>query len=707
MTNEIVQYQQHDMFLPVMALEVAIQRRDQLVGFVQRIMRADHDFGKIPGTDKNVLLKPGAEKLCTFFGLAPVFVPTATIQDWGGEEHGGEPLFYYRYKCELYRSGNMIATGEGSCSSRESKYRYRKAERVCPQCGKPAIIKGNVQYGGGWLCFKKKDGCGAKFGDKDPAIIGQEVGRVFNPDVADLDNTILKMAQKRCLSGSTPIVIKTSRGITRTKIETLATIFENGNEDVFVPGTDGDWRQVRAICKTPNARVSRISLADGSYILATANHRFPTTDGLKHVYEISSGDVLVRSVIPMTDGASAMTEIAWVAGLFLAEGNFNRQGGSVSTRFTLHDDETEYADSVTRLAERVGATWSISKKDGKCFSLNVNGQGFAGLIADFVDGETSEGKHFSKRAFNQGKAFLRAMLDGYLAGDGSWTEREGREDHWRIGFTGENRELAKDLHAVCAMLGLRFSLKRSRSKIKSLEYPTYVGWIKRDYVSYNQVNLASVESVEDEPNLCTVYDIEVDGNHLFLLGNGIQTHNSLIAAVLIGVNASEFFTQDIEDFVEDDVIDVVATKATASVNKVFADQEPSLSQDADEHPFNDPAQPRLGTITQAQRNTLHALGVALYGDSRAWDVKRPGLVKWASNSRVESSALITQAEAKTLIEKLEGKIREQYDLAAQELLERQISQPDVDPDVLFGVELANNYGVLSKLLNTEPVATGK
>jgi hypothetical protein len=198
-----------------MNLEIAIQRRDQLVGFVQRIMKVDHDFGKIPGTDKNVLLKPGAEKLCTFFGLAPVFVPTATIQDWGGEEHGGEPLFYYRYKCELYRSGNMIATGEGSCSSRESKYRYRKAERVCPQCGKAAIIKGQAQFGGGWLCFKKKDGCGAKFGDKDPLIINQEVGKVFNPDVADLDNTILKMSQKRALIAAVLIGVNASEFFTQ------------------------------------------------------------------------------------------------------------------------------------------------------------------------------------------------------------------------------------------------------------------------------------------------------------------------------------------------------------------------------------------------------------------------------------------------------------------------------------------------------------
>jgi hypothetical protein len=48
---------------------------------------------------------------------------------------------------------------------------------VCPRCGKDAIIKGKEEYGGGWLCYKAKGGCGAKF-DKDPtdAISHQPAG---------------------------------------------------------------------------------------------------------------------------------------------------------------------------------------------------------------------------------------------------------------------------------------------------------------------------------------------------------------------------------------------------------------------------------------------------------------------------------------------------------------------------------------------------
>ena len=38
----------------------------------------------------------------------------------------------------------------------------------CPKCGAEAIIKGKEEYGGGWLCWKEKGGCNAKF-TEDPA----------------------------------------------------------------------------------------------------------------------------------------------------------------------------------------------------------------------------------------------------------------------------------------------------------------------------------------------------------------------------------------------------------------------------------------------------------------------------------------------------------------------------------------------------------
>ncbi|MEJ7713072.1 MAG: hypothetical protein WKF84_25325 [Pyrinomonadaceae bacterium] len=348
--------------------------------------------------------------MTTFFGLSTRFQLIERIEDWSGTDHSDEPFFYYMYRCQLSRGDLLIAESDGSCNSRESKYRYREAQRICPECKQAAIIKGKEEYGGGWICFKKKGGCGAKFAGGDQKIEGQPSGRTPNPEIADQVNTIQKMAQKRCLSGSTPIVIKTSRGISRTKIETLATIFENGNEQILVPGIHNDWRLVKAVCKSTSRRVKRINLRDGSHILATENHRFPTKRGLKSVEELKPDDVFIHSQVPLTEETEAMPEIGWVAGLYLAEGGIHKQGDAVSIRFTLHENETEYIHKVVNLAERLGATWNITEKKGHCVTLNVHGRGFAGLVGDFVAGENSWGKHFSKRAFNQGGNFCVRCL---------------------------------------------------------------------------------------------------------------------------------------------------------------------------------------------------------------------------------------------------------------------------------------------------------
>ena len=202
-------------FMPVMRPREALERYQAFKDFVEDVLRPGVDFGVIPGTTKPTLLKPGAEKLATFFGLSVHFEPVQVIEDWTGEEHGGEPLFYYWYRCELTRDGRPVADAEASCNSREKKYRWRDSQRKCPSCGQPAIIKGRPEYGGGWVCFAKKGGCGAKFRDDDTAITSQQTGRAANEDIADAVNTIQKMAQKRALVAAALIGTNASEWFTQ------------------------------------------------------------------------------------------------------------------------------------------------------------------------------------------------------------------------------------------------------------------------------------------------------------------------------------------------------------------------------------------------------------------------------------------------------------------------------------------------------------
>jgi hypothetical protein len=178
----------------------------ELQDFVREVMIPDEDFGIIPGTKKPVLLKPGAEKLCEIYGYAQRVEVVNRIEDWS------RPFFHYEVRVDLVskRSGAIVGAGIGSCNSMEARYRWRDASRKCPKCQAEAIIKGKEEYGGGYLCFAKKGGCGAKFKDTDTTITDQSLARIENDDVYTIVNTILKMAKKRALVDATLSVTRSS-----------------------------------------------------------------------------------------------------------------------------------------------------------------------------------------------------------------------------------------------------------------------------------------------------------------------------------------------------------------------------------------------------------------------------------------------------------------------------------------------------------------
>lgn len=184
-----------------MTVEQMVVQAQKIQLLMDKVLKKDEHYGVIPGTGtkekpaKPTLLKPGAEKLCLMFRLDPEYDVMQTVET--------AERISYMVRCTLYHipTGARIASGLGSCNSREEKY-VRPAAKKCPACGKEAIIKGKDEYErdpafkGGWLCFAKKGGCGAKYKAGDETIERQDSGI---KDPADLANTLLKMACKRAL----------------------------------------------------------------------------------------------------------------------------------------------------------------------------------------------------------------------------------------------------------------------------------------------------------------------------------------------------------------------------------------------------------------------------------------------------------------------------------------------------------------------------
>ena len=181
--------------IEVLGQDFIVARVEKLEKIKKDIMKRGIHYDTVPGCgDKPAIKKEGSELLCMAFQLCPKY--DITINNL--------PNFHREYEYEGHiihiPTGRVVAYGVGSCSTMESKYRWREGHRICPKCNNDSIIKGKEQYGGGWLCFVKKGGCGEKFNTGDASIENQRIGRVENPDIADQYNTVKKIGKKRCQS---------------------------------------------------------------------------------------------------------------------------------------------------------------------------------------------------------------------------------------------------------------------------------------------------------------------------------------------------------------------------------------------------------------------------------------------------------------------------------------------------------------------------
>lgn len=164
---------------------------------MQKVMRENEHYGKIPGTPKPTLLKPGAEKLCLMFRLDPDYDIIREVRE--------EYFIAYTVKCLLTHipTGQRIGSGIGSCNSRETKYRFRHDSQMTdtevPKAYWDAKNAGNSQE------MKRILGEGNRAKKNEETgkwVIARSV-QVENDNPWDLDNTIIKMACKRALVAAT------------------------------------------------------------------------------------------------------------------------------------------------------------------------------------------------------------------------------------------------------------------------------------------------------------------------------------------------------------------------------------------------------------------------------------------------------------------------------------------------------------------------
>jgi hypothetical protein len=197
-----------------MAIDDIIDQVNLIQNVMNRVMTKDEHYGVIPGTgNKPTLLKPGAEKLCMTFRLAPQY--EITVADLGNNHREYEVI------CNLtaIQTGTFLGAGVGNCNTMESKYRYRSENtgRLVPKnywdTKDPSVL------GGTQFKAKKKD--------KQWLIFEQ----IEHNNPADYYNTVKKMAKKRAFVDAV-LTVTAASDIFAQDVEDMP--FINGGEKTSI-----------------------------------------------------------------------------------------------------------------------------------------------------------------------------------------------------------------------------------------------------------------------------------------------------------------------------------------------------------------------------------------------------------------------------------------------------------------------------------------
>lgn len=108
---------------------------------MKRAMVRDIDYGRIPGSEKDSLWQPGAQKICMLFRLAPIF---QSKEIFDGNH------FTVKSTCTIEHAPSkmVLGSGEGLCTTKEKKYAKRKENgRIVDNANLPDLYNTVLKIG--------------------------------------------------------------------------------------------------------------------------------------------------------------------------------------------------------------------------------------------------------------------------------------------------------------------------------------------------------------------------------------------------------------------------------------------------------------------------------------------------------------------------------------------------------------------------------
>jgi hypothetical protein len=233
----------------------------------------------------------------------------------------------------------------------------------------------------------------------------------------------------------------------------------------------------------------------------------------------------VSSYGPSRNGSiqfEVSAEFLWVIGLYLAEGCASTR----SITFGLHANETVYQDRVKTFFEAHGYSVSIRSGVGLGVSVVVNGSNLSEWFPNWL-GAYSHNKAIPEELMCLPPEKQRHLLQGIYDGDG-----------WKSGteVTQTSEVLALQMVEILHRMGkqplVRLQKGPPTPKGNPRKIAYCVNWEGGDFTKGNRKgrwafedhNLSEVRGVSTEPYDGLVYNLEVGGNHTYIV-QGVVVHN--------------------------------------------------------------------------------------------------------------------------------------------------------------------------------------
>lgn len=221
--------------LPVADVIARVRRIQEVMS---ALMKEGTHYGKIPGTDKPTLYKPGAELILTTFRIAAA---PSSIEDLSTDD---EIRYRVTVRGTNQHSGEVLGEMSGECSSNEEKYRWRRP--VCDEeFNETPEDRRREKWSKGW--------------NNKPNYKQKQI----RTSPADVANTILKMAIKRALIAMTLVTTSCS--------DIFAQDLEDLPEELRESVTEGEAKPpIQPPQRKSDAQTTTAAPADPEHVTAPA-----------------------------------------------------------------------------------------------------------------------------------------------------------------------------------------------------------------------------------------------------------------------------------------------------------------------------------------------------------------------------------------------------------------------------------------------------